>query len=172
MATGWRATPLPRAPWKPGAKQRDCSSIEFRFKSPGTLERTNCRAPSGCSYSGTCQKWSTTRMLQWTSILGDNEVHTVANATENERSTIINLRGRIPTDESSLRRSSILAAQELTDRVLRRDQLDNHTTLVQNPSSDMEGGLQEKIPRAESQPPCITNLSHSGVGHILLLMDY
>jgi len=111
-----------------------------------------------------------TRMLQWTDILGDSELYTVANASENEHSTIINLRGRRLTDESSLRRSSILAAEELMDGSLRQDQRDNRATLVQDSTSDiMADDLQESIPRAESQPPCITNLSNSGVG---LLMDY
>jgi len=68
-----------------------------------------------------------TRMLQWIGILGDNELHTVANASENEGSTTINLRERRPTDESSLQRSSILAAEELTDGVRRQDQHDSNT---------------------------------------------
>jgi len=78
-----------------------------------------------------------TRMLQWTGILGDSELHIVANASENERSATINLRGHRLTDESSLRRSSILAAEELTDGVHRQDQQDSHATLVQDPPEDL-----------------------------------
>jgi len=60
-------------------------------------------------------------MLRWTDILEDRELHAVAeNVSENERSAAVNLKERGPTDESSLERSSLLAAKKQTDGVHRQ----------------------------------------------------
>jgi len=58
------------------------------------------------------------RMLQWTGILGDTELHTIANTSENEHSATVNLRERRPMDESSLGQSSLLAAEEQMDGLI------------------------------------------------------